>query len=834
LLARVLGLERAALLVEKSPRDALVPVAVHGDPPPAPLAPGEAPDATWSLALPVGAGDRVGGLLLLARAGGAPLTPAERALAAGVADALAQLVASERQAAELRQTRELLGRADRLSALGMLAAGVAHEIRNPLVSVRTFIQLLPERLADEEFRTEFRELALGEIERICVLINDLLVFSRPAPAEREPTDLNELRAAYLRNYSHMLPAQYDQDLNSKYGLPYPIAGPFVGGLTLLQISGFTSIGTTSTFFQIINKYELNDSYTAIRGGHVLKFGFRGASKTFYNQINCNGCRGILTFNGAYTRQPGFNATGSAVADFLTGVVSGAQLRNLANEKDVGRDLEGFAQDRWRISARLSLTLGVRYQFNPPNWEARDSFSSVLFSLADKKAEIVVPAGQRDSDFNLLKNVLFPYITVRRAPELDRNLVHNTYKNFAPRLGLAWQVDPKTVVRGGYGIFYGFTDVVSQVPTLNPPTRVLFSATANNIDPTLVIDRSAFGSNLFSRPIDSPGYNAVRDPNVHPDLTQMYNLSVQREFLSSWLLEVGFMGNRSSRVLMITQINDAVPALPSDTSSIQSRRRVSTLLGPIQYMVSQGFSNYNALTVNVEKRMARGFSVLANYTWSRALGVAPALSEGINSSAIQSPVNLKREYGPLEFDIMRRLAVSYLIELPFGKGKPYLSRSPRAVDLLFGGWQLSGITTLQGGFPLTPALSSSLGKTETNSRPNAIGDPSRTSRRPDDWLSRAAFAVPTDAEVAAGNFFGDAGTGSIRAPGLVNFDFSVGKNFAIREGMRLQLRTEFFNLTNTPFFGLPGGVEVNFNSQNFGKVIAAGDPRIVQFGLKLVF
>src|SRR5207244_757795 len=134
--------------------------------------------------------------LLLAR--GAPLTPAEGALAAGVADALAQLVESGEQAAALRQMRELLGRADRLSALGMLAAGVAHEIRNPLVSVRTFIQLLPERLADEEFRTEFRELALGEIERICALINDLLAFSRPAPTERAPTDLNELVAQIAR------------------------------------------------------------------------------------------------------------------------------------------------------------------------------------------------------------------------------------------------------------------------------------------------------------------------------------------------------------------------------------------------------------------------------------------------------------------------------------------------------------------------------------------------------------------------------------------------------------------------------------------------------------
>ena len=196
LLVRALGLERAAFLFEKAPRGELVPVAAHGDPPPTPLAPGAAPDASWSLALPVGAGVAVRGLLLLARA--APLTPADAAVATEVADALGQLVESGRQAAALRHMRELLGRADRLSALGMLAAGVAHEIRNPLVSVRTFIQLLPERLADEEFRTGVRELALGVIERICALINDLLAFSRPAPAEREPTDLNELVAQITR------------------------------------------------------------------------------------------------------------------------------------------------------------------------------------------------------------------------------------------------------------------------------------------------------------------------------------------------------------------------------------------------------------------------------------------------------------------------------------------------------------------------------------------------------------------------------------------------------------------------------------------------------------
>ena len=152
----------------------------------------------------------------------------------------------------------------------------------------------------------------------------------------------------------------------------------------------------------------------------------------------------------------------------------------------------------------------------------------------------------------------------------------------------------------------------------------------------------------------------------------------------------------------------------------------------------------------------------------------------------------------------------------------------------GGWQLSGITTLQGGFPLTPSLSISLGRTFTNSRPNIIGDPTKTSRQPDDWLSRAAFAVPSNAEIASGNFFGNAGRGSLRSPGLVNFDFSVIKNTNIRENVRLQYRCEFYNLTNTPFFGGASAVSTNFSSATFGKVTAAADPRVIQMGLKLIF
>src|SRR5262249_18032384 len=159
-------------------------------------------------------------------------------------------------------------------------------------------------------------------------------------------------------------------------------------------------------------------------------------------------------------------------------------------------------------------------------------------------------------------------------------------------------------------------------------------------------------------------------------------------------------------------------------------------------------------------------LLGNYTWSRALGVAPAVTAGINGTPLQDPFNLKREYGPLEFDVINHASISYVYELPFGRGKRYLGAVTRAVNQLVGGWEIAGITTFQGGFPITPVLSSSLGKTDTPSRPNAIGDPTNTSRQPHDWISRAAFAVPSPAEVAAGNFYGNAGYNNVRAPGLV--------------------------------------------------------------------
>ena len=649
-----------------------------------------------------------------------------------------------------------------------------------------------------------------------------------------PSDLNEFRAGYLRSTAHAVNLQPGDNLNSKFGvLAFPDPGPPAGGLAVLTISGYTSLGSGFTTSQPIVKYELSDSYTAVRGPHSLKFGFRVGDKRFYNQLVCTNCRGTMGFSGVYTNQPGFGASGNAVADFLLGIGSSGQFRNRASAYDFSRDFLAYAQDQWRVTSKLVLTAGVVWAYNPASYERYGNASNVLFDLASNRSEIVVPNRMRETTFNVMQNVLFPYMNVRRATELADTLVRDSHVNLAPRLGVAYQLNRSTVIRSGYGIFHGFPDVVNAVPSLNPPSRVRFDLAGNNVNPTIFVDRPMVPANPFSTAPINP-FMTARDPNVRPDLTQMYNVSVQRQLPGQMVLELGYMGNRASRILMDDPINNAAPALANDTSSVQSRRRVSNRLGAFSYISPQGFSNYNAMTVSLEKRFSAGLSALVSFTWSRALGVAPPITEGINGQVVQDPTNLSREYGPLEFDIMRRFVGSYLYELPFGRGKRFLNKSSRAVELVLGGWQLNGITTLQGGLPLTPTLSYSPGKTDNVGRPNVIGDPTQTSRQPSDWLSPAAFAIPTNAEINAGNFYGNEGVGVVRAPGLVNLDFSIFKNFELRESMRLQLRTEFFNATNTPFFGSPGSVGLTLGTATFGKVTAAADPRVIQFGLKLLF
>jgi hypothetical protein len=651
-----------------------------------------------------------------------------------------------------------------------------------------------------------------------------------------PSFLNEFSVQFLRDTWKPLTDNPTQNLNSYFGIGFPDPGAPAGGLALLTVSGYTSIGSNaSTDVQPIDKYALADSFTVVRGSHTLKFGIRGEQKRYYNQINCTYCRGTMSFSGAYTNQQGFGATGSSVADFLLGIGASAQYRTLASYAMQSNDVEAFVQDRWRVTSKLTVTLGLQYIYDPLPHETSGSESNVLFSLANPgSAQVVVPDNMSAAQFNLMKNVLLPFLPVNRATGLGSDLVRNPHLDFAPRLALAWQFTPSTVLRAGYGVFYGANDVTNASIGGNPPSRITLTPSGNNVTPSLFINQPIVPANPFSSALVNDPSFTVLDPNMRPSFNQMYNINLQHQLGGHWVVEVGYMGNRDSGILINVPINTALPALPNNTSSTQSRRIVSTALGAMTYLTPQGYSNYNALTVNVEKRFSAGFTLLANYTWSRALGVAPAFTEGINTPTIQNPLNLSSFYGPLEFDIKNRFVISSLYELPFGKGKRFLGNASRPLDLLVGGWQLNGIGTLQGGLPITPVLSLSLGKTDINSRPDLVGNTAPSNRGPSNWLNPAAFSIPNSAAVAAGDFYGNEGTGVVRAPGLANLDLSLFKDFTLRERIRLQFRAECFNCTNTPFFGESGSIGVTVGSPSFGKASIAADPRIVQLALKLLF
>ena len=266
-----------------------------------------------------------------------------------------------------------------------------------------------------------------------------------------PTAINELTAGNTRTVSTRDLLGSNTDYNGQYGIPFPFQGPHMGSLAFQGITGYTGIGAASTggpYFQFVNKFELADNLTLIRGRHSWKFGFNGRLKLFHNQWSSNFGHGAENFTGIYTRQIGFPTSGSSIADYLLGVANDASFGNIVHEKDIWKDIEGYAQDKWVVTPKLTVSLGIRYFYNPPSWEARDQVASVLTGPGYHNPIIVVPNSVDDTTFDFVAHTLFPFMTTRRATELNRGMVYPIHGSWAPRLGIAYQLSKKTVVRHG--------------------------------------------------------------------------------------------------------------------------------------------------------------------------------------------------------------------------------------------------------------------------------------------------------------------------------------------------------------------------------------------------
>ena len=490
----------------------------------------------------------------------------------------------------------------------------------------------------------------------------------------------------------------------------------------------------------------------------------------------------------------------------------------------------FAQDDWNATPDLTLNFGVRYELWGRPYDTGDRLSGIDVTTGQWVFPGSVP--------NLPGTP--PGAVTAESAGYDRSLQRGGGRGAAekndwgPRFGFAWRMfgDNKTVLRGGYGVFY--TWQVLDIPIGMGIGQPFVNSISHAADPDfpIVTFEEPFGT---VSGVPATGGTGLVPDNRTPYL-QQYSLGISRELTSTLGLDVSFVGNAGRKNLMNFGHNNPFPG-PEPVAERRPlcRRGISCRLSGTGGAANWGTSNYNALQVKVRKEVGpEGLLLLGAYTWGKALGTSvhgPQIGE--NQSIRDYNRNWKADAGPIpNYDVRHLLSVSGVYELPFGRGKPVGGGMGRVANLIFGGWKFGGIASFQSGQHLTPSDvfdNSNAGGSRPNllRNPNGIGHSSRQSQL-DKWFDTSAF------ERAPVYTFGNAGTGTIVGPGLSVFDLSLYKDFHVAENQRVQFRVEFFNAFNNVILNNPGTV---FGSAGFGRITstrAEADARQIQFGLRYDF
>ena len=607
-----------------------------------------------------------------------------------------------------------------------------------------------------------------------------------------PQWINEFRAGFNRVAAATLHENFGTSVNRRMGLPELSANPRDHGLSFITIPGYSPLGDESNSPQqsVTNTWQLLDHVTYAAGRHLVKSGgdFRRTQQNAFRDVQA---RGFLNFLGI---------TGVPLADLLLGypaVTGGATLDNPQYLRTWSAS--GFINDTWRLHPDVTLSAGLRYEYNSPPVDRFDRANTY-----DAASRQLVPVGTG---------------SVPRSGYLpDRN-------NWAPRAGLAFKPrgSSSLVIRTGYGIYFDQSALApGEGLYFNPPYfdfRLFFAL------PGLPLTLQDPFPQTFPIPWPASALGFQRD--LATAYAQHWSFSVQRALGRNRVLETAYVGSKGTKLLSARDINQPRP------SAAMPNPRPAPELADINHLESRASSNYHSFQTRFQQYWSGGMSLLASYTLSKSIDDASSFfSSGGDANFPQDSYNLAAERGRSNFDVRHRLAFSYSCGLPFGKGKRFLNSGAGAAVL--GGWQTFGIWTLQTGRPFTVALLPEVDNSNTgrsilgfgaNDRPNAVRDPALAAPSPERWFDTGAFVLP-----AFGNF-GNAGRNILDGPGLIAVNASLLRDFALREGLALQFRAEAFNLTNRTNFDLP---DIFLGSPAFGRISSAQSPRRIQFGLKLIF
>jgi Carboxypeptidase regulatory-like domain len=628
----------------------------------------------------------------------------------------------------------------------------------------------------------------------------------------------DFRFGWTRGNYFTNPPNFGVDAPSQVGLKNVPNDPGItGGLPKINLQGFDAVGrhTSTPQFQTPRGWNPRATISMQAGNNLLKFG--GELLRATTSINdLNATIGRMNFDNRFTNR--------AVGDFLLGLPTQLALTSFSVLHQSQNMYFGFLQDDWKFSPKLTVNVGIRYEFATP----------------------VVEKDNRLANFDPQTGTM---ITAKSGGLYERSLIHPDRNDWAPRLGFAYSPIAGWVLRGAYGVFYSHTVRMGREGMLgfNPPTLV------DNLLQTGVTGAAAVASaapfilkNGYPNGLLDPNSLAptvqrrAQDPNQKSAYIQQYNFGIQRELMENLLLDVSYVGNKGTKLPGFRNINPNI--LVTSANGTQSAGpRLYPAFGDIQWLENRVASSYNSMQVGLEKRFSNGLSGMVSYTWGKALTDSPdhistsGGGPGLDTGTFKSPqdsFNLKNDRGLSEFDVKQRLVVSYVYDLPFGHNRRFGQSWSKAADAILGGWQLSGIHTIQGGLGLTATLSGgsvlSLGG-ERQARPNLVGNPvlpalERTVQR---WFNTDAFAAFNPAPQA----FGTAGVGVMRGPGYANFDFNLAKNFPLDERRSMQFRTEVFNAFNHANFNPP---DIRRDATTFGQILSAQNGRIMQFALKLYF
>jgi hypothetical protein len=611
-----------------------------------------------------------------------------------------------------------------------------------------------------------------------------------------------------------------------YGITgLPTSQELIGGLTAQTLPGFDQLGRQSTNPQFQNPFlwDPKINFSHIAGRHAIKLGYE--FQYIRTQVeDINPLYGRDTYAGQFSKPASGGASGAAaqqtygLADFFFGLRSQYALANyvVGNYRQSMQFM--YVQDDWRVTNKLTLNVGLRYEMATPRWE-RDN----VLSNFDPATNSIVKATDGDT--------------------YSRARVLNDAGNFAPRIGFAYSMTPRTVFRGGYGISYVHFNRLGSADLLgiNGPQVVIATVDQIPTQPGFLTTQQGYPTGLTDPANFDPAKSNIT--YIPRDLkwpyVESYFFSVQRELVKDLVLDVSYVGNQSKRLPVIGDYNAALPG-PGGAATLAGRRPVSGY-GAITWIEPAGFSNYNSLQVKVEKRLSGGLYFLNSFTYGHAIDNSNQSLENPNGNATapQDIRNLAAEKGTSAYDQKFINITSAVYTLPFGRGRRFGSSMPALADAVLGGWEMTGINTALSGELITITFDPSAALDETGRipdfrggatyRPNLIGDPlAQGNRSVDNYFNKANIQIPTDPL----HPFGNAGRNIVRGYPFNQFDLGAYKNFSLPwEGVRLQFRSEFFNLFNHTNFRAPNS---NASSGAFGTIRSTYPARQIQFALKLMF